>query len=181
MKYGVSTAAILAAALQLAGCDSANEGPKTIEEAKEEAGKLERPRPGQYKQTMTVTRFELPGAPPGMAQHLKTAMGQSQEQEFCLTEQMSEQGFKDMFQKIGKGGECTYDRFDVSGDKLDAQLHCQSEAEGKAQFVLAGTVAPEGSDINVSIDTNNPKSPMGAARIGMHMVTQRIGDCALAK
>jgi len=178
MKSRVTTAAVIAAALQLAGCDSADNGPKTMDEAKEEAGKLERPRAGQYKQTMTVTEFELPGAPPEVAAQLKSAVGQSNNQEFCLTEEMSKKGFQDMFQKIGEDGECSYDRFNVSGGSLDALLHCESKAEGKAQFTLAGTVTTEGSDVKVHIDSDNPNSPMGKAKIGMHMVTERIGDCA---
>ncbi|MCB2073114.1 MAG: DUF3617 domain-containing protein [Novosphingobium sp.] len=178
MNSRITTVAVIAAALQLAACDSADSGPKTMEEAKEEAGKLERPRPGQYKQTMTVTEFELPGAPPEMAAQLKSALGQSNDQEFCLTEEMSKKGFQDMFQKIGDDGECSYERFNVSGGDLDALLQCQSEAEGKAQFSLAGKVTTEGSDIKVRIDSDNPNSPMGKAKIGMHMVTERIGDCA---
>ncbi|MCB2059796.1 MAG: DUF3617 domain-containing protein [Novosphingobium sp.] len=181
MNSRITTAAIVAAALQLAGCDSGGSAPKTLEEAREEAGKLERPRPGQYRQTMTVTEFEVPGAPPEMAEQFKEAIGQSNDQKFCLTEEMSQQGFKDMFQKIGEDGECSYERFNVSGGVLDAQLHCENEAEGKAQFSLAGSVTPEGSDVRMTIDPDNPNSPMGKTRIAMHMVTERIGDCSPAQ
>jgi len=165
------------ASLPMAACGNPDTGPKTMEEAQEEASKLGRPKPGQYKQTMTVTEFEVPGAPPEVAEQFKQALGQGQETSFCLTQDMADKGFKDMFHEIGKGGECAYDRFDVSGGRLDAVLHCQSEAEGKADFALSGEVGPEGSVIAIHIDSENPNSPVPKTKIGMQMVSQRLGDC----
>ena len=172
------SAALAFATLPLAGCGNPDTGPKSIEEAQEEAAKLDRPRPGQYKQTMTVTRFEVPNAPPEMAEQFKAALGQGHDTQFCLTEDMAQQGFKDMFREIGKDGECAYERFDVAGNKLDAVLNCESAAEGKGRITLSGTVGPEGSVVEVNIDSDNPNSPVGKTRIGMQMVSERLGDCA---
>lgn len=180
--FTMRTACLAAAAAfsltLLGGCGKSDSGPKSMDEAKEEAAKLERPRPGQYKQVMTVTEFEVPGAPPEMAAQFKTAMQQSQESGFCLTEKMAADGFRDMFQKVGENGDCRYDRFEVSGGKLDALLQCANKQEGKAAITLAGTVGAEGSDITVRIDQQGGQAPMTNARIGMHLVSQRTGDCA---
>lgn len=176
MKTAYLAAAV--AALGLGACDKADTGPKSMAEAKREAEKLERPRPGQYKQTMTVTKFEIPGAPPEAAAQLKNALGQSQDHSFCLTEAMSEKGFQDMFNKLGENGECKYERFDVSGGKLDALLQCQSARDGKGTIGLTGKITAEGSDVAVSIDQQGGQAPMGNAKIGMHLVTERTGDCA---
>lgn len=175
LRFG--TAATAFAALALAGCNQADTGPKTMEEAQEEAAKLERPEPGQYSQTMKVTKFEVPDAPPEMAKQMQAAMGQAQTMEFCLTEEMSQKGFEEMFKEIGKGGECKYQRFTVSGGKLDALLECESAQEGKGTITMAGTVTSQGSDVSVEVDTKNPASPMGNSTIGMQMVSKRIGDC----
>lgn len=181
MGVKTGSAALALAVLALAGCNQADKGPKTMEEAKEEAAKLERPKPGQYTQTMTITRFEVPNAPPGMAEQLKGAMGQNQTTDFCLTEEMSKQGFEEMFKELGKDGECKYQRFDVSGGKLDALLQCESKAEGKGTIALSGNVGDEGSDVTVKIDTVNPASPMGSTAITMQMVSKRTGECPAAK
>lgn len=46
-------AAATFAVLSLSVCGESDISPKSMEEAKEEAAKLDRPKPGQYKQTMT--------------------------------------------------------------------------------------------------------------------------------
>ena len=180
MKYLLIGAAALAT-LSLAGCKKADTGPKTMEQAKEEAAKLDRPKPGFYKQSMTITKFEIPGAPPEMAKQMQAAMTKAQEHTFCLTPEMAYQGFREMFDKIGKQGECKYDRFDVSGGKLDAVLQCQNAREGKGTITMNGTVTGEGSDVNVAVDQQGGQAPMANTKIAMHLVSQRVGDCPAAK
>lgn len=178
-------AAATLAALSLASCGKSGEkadgGPKTSEQAKQEAAKLDRPKPGQYSQTMTITKFEIPGAPPEVSKQLGTAMQKAQEHSFCLTEEMASQGYRDMFDKVGKDGECKYDRFDVSGGRLDAVIHCENPREGKGTITMSGTVSEEGSDVNVALDQTGGQGPMSNAKIAMHLVSHRTGDCAAAK
>lgn len=174
-------AAAALAVLSLSACGKSDTGPKSMEEAKQEAAKLDRPKPGQYSQKMQVTKFEVPGAPPQMAAQMQAAMGQAQEHSFCLTEEMAGKGFRDMFDKVGKDGACKYDRFDVSGGKLDAVLQCQNARDGKGTITMTGTVTPEGSDVTVTIDQQGGQPPMGNAKIGMHLVSQRTGDCTGAE
>jgi len=167
----------------LAGCGSkenTDTGPKTMEQAKEEAAELDRPEPGQYKQSIEITKFEIAGMPKVQSDQLKGMMQKAEEQQFCLTPEQSQQGFKEMFENVGKGGECKYSRFDVSGGRIDAQMDCASKEQGSATFVLAGTVSSTGSDITVDVDQKNPNSPMGNAKIGMHMKTERTGECVPA-
>ncbi|MFT4025625.1 MAG: DUF3617 domain-containing protein [Novosphingobium sp.] len=177
MKPLLPTAAAALALLTLSGCGKSDTGPKTMDQAKQEAAKLDRPKPGQYSQKMTVTKFEVPGAPPQMAEQMKAAMGKAQEHSFCLTEEMAGKGFQDMFDKVGNDGECKYDRFDVSGGKLDAVLQCENKTEGKGVITLAGTVSETGSDVTVSIEQQGGHAPMANAKIAMHLVSQRTGDC----
>lgn len=176
-----TAAAIALASLALAGCNQAEKGPKTMEEAQKEASKLERPEPGQYTQTMKITKFEIPGAPPEAVAQMKTAMGQQQDTNFCLTKEMSDKGFQEMFNEIGKGGECKYERFNVAGGRLDAVLQCENPTEGKGTITMAGSVGSQGSDVTVEIATVNPASPMGNSIIGMQMVSRRTGDCPPGK
>jgi outer membrane murein-binding lipoprotein Lpp len=172
-----TAAAIALASLALAGCNQADKGPKTMEQAQQEAAKLDRPQPGQYSQTMKITKLEIPGAPPEAVAQMKAAMGAQQDTSFCLTKEMSDKGFEEMFREVGRDGECKYERFNVSGGKLDALLQCESKTEGKGTITMAGTVTSQGSDVTVEIDTVNPASPMGSSTIGMNMVSKRIGDC----
>lgn len=173
--FFAATAAL--AVLSLSACGKSDSGPKTMDQAKEEAAKLERPKPGLYMQSMTVSKFEIPGAPPEMAEAMKGAMSKAQEHQFCLTAEMAEKGYRDMFDKVGGQGECKYDRFDVSGGKIDAVLQCANANEGKGTITMAGTVSEEGSDVTVSVVQQGGKAPMANAKIAMHLVSKRIGDC----
>lgn len=169
------------AVLSLSACKKADTGPKTPEQAKQEAAKLDRPKPGQYQQTMTITRFELPGAPPEVAKQFGQGMSQAQEHSFCLTPEMANQGYRDMFDKVGNKGECKYDRFDVSGGELNAVIHCENAHDGKGTITMSGKVSEEGSDVNVTLDQTGGQGPMNNTKIAMHVVSHRTGDCAATK
>lgn len=177
LLFGAATLAILS----LSACGKSDTGPKTMDQAKEEAAKLERPKPGLYSQSMTISKFEIPGAPPEVAEAMRGAMAKAQEHQICLTSEMTEQGYREMFDKVGGKGECKYDRFDVSGGRLDAVLKCANAAEGQATITLSGTVSEEGSDVNVAMDQQGGQAPMANTKIAMHLVTKRIGDCSAAK
>ena len=59
-------------------------------------------------------------------------------------------------------------------------MNCNSAGQGKALIKFAGKVTPEGSDVTVQIDQDNPAVPGGKAKIGMHLASQRTGDCTAA-
>ena len=169
----VATAAVLA----LAACDKADKGPKSMEQAKAEAAQLERPDPGQYRQTTRITKFEVPGAPPEMVAQIKKMMeGQGGNLEYCLSKADTEKGFAEMFKK-GTQGDCTYDRFDASANTIDAIMTCKAGEGGAAKMTMNGTVSSTGSKVNVNVEQKNDKSPMGNANIAMELETTRIGDC----
>ncbi|WP_232493033.1 DUF3617 domain-containing protein [Novosphingobium kaempferiae] len=179
MKGRIMIAA--AAALALAACgskdDTAAEGPKSAEAVKQEAAKLETPDPGEYKQTVEITRFEVPGMPKEAADQMKAMMTAKQESTLCLTKADAEKGYRDMFKGVGKGNECSYSKFDVDGGRLDAQMDCQSAQEGKAVMKLKGTVSRDGSDVTVDMDTSGGTAPMGTMKMTMHLTTTRLGEC----
>lgn len=177
MLFGAATLAVLS----LSACGKSDTGPKTMDQAKQEAAKLERPKPGLYSQSMTISKFEIPGAPPEVAKAMQGAMTKAQEHQFCLTAEMAEQGYREMFDKVGGNGGCKYDRFDVSGGKIDAVLKCANATEGQGTITMSGTVSEEGSDVNVSVDQQGGKAPMANTKIAMHVTSKRIGDCPAAK
>ena len=165
------------AALALTACDKADKGPKTLEQARNEAAELERPDPGQYKQTTRIMKFEVPGAPPEMVAQIRKMMeGQGGNLEYCLTKADTEKGFGEMFKK-GAQGDCTYDRFDASANTIDAIMTCKAGEGGIAKMTMAGTVSSTGSHVTVNVEQKSDKSPMGNANIAMELDTKRIGDC----
>ena len=169
----LATAAVLA----LSACDKPDKGPKSMEQAKAEAAQLERPDPGQYRQTTRITKFEVPGAPPEMVAQIRKMMeGQGSNLEYCLSKADTEKGFAEMFKK-GAQGDCTYDRFDASANTIDAVMTCKAGEGGSARMTMNGTVSSTGSKVKVNVEQKNDKSPMGNANIAMELETNRIGDC----
>jgi hypothetical protein len=164
--------------LALAACDQADKGPKTMEEAKAEARQLQRPEPGQYRQTTKVNRFDIPGAPPEMVAQIRKMMeGQNNNVTYCLSKEDADKGFEEMF-KRGREGDCTYERFDATSDSIDAIMVCSGGAQGgSARMTMNGTVARTGSKVNVEVVQKNDKAPMRNANIAMELTTTRLGDC----
>ncbi|MET0181166.1 MAG: DUF3617 domain-containing protein, partial [Novosphingobium sp.] len=167
---------VVVATLALAACDSADKGPKTLDQAKAEAKQLERPEPGQYEQTMKFTKFDVPGAPKEMVEQIKTMMqGAGQSVKYCLTKAQSDKGFEDMFKKIGEG-ECKYERFDASSSRIDAIMVCTNPNGGTARLAMNGSVSKTGSAVKVDVQQKDDKTPMGNANIAMEVSTKRVGD-----
>jgi len=170
-----------AATLALAACDKADKGPKSMAEAKQEAAQMERPDPGEYKQTTRITKFEVPGAPPQMVAQIKKMMeGQNNNLTYCLSKADTDKGFEEMFKK-GAQGNCKYDRFDATSNTIDAILVCDNSPGGTARMAMKGTVSSTGSQVTVDVQQKDAKSPMGNANITMELKTERVGECAAAK
>lgn len=190
VRRNIAMAVGLALVLALGACGSKDEAgsesttsgedsaPKSVEDLKAEAAKLERPEPGKYKQTVEILQMEMPGLPKAAQDQMAAMQPKTQVSEICLTEKDTEEGFKDMFKDLGKGGECTYDKFDVSGGTLDARMTCQIPQQGKAVMTVNGAASKTGSDVTVAMDMSGGSSPMGNMKMKMHMTTERIGDCA---
>ncbi|MFC0683389.1 DUF3617 domain-containing protein [Novosphingobium clariflavum] len=181
----MAAVSIVGLALVLAACSSKEPKsgePKSMDEVKEEAAQLQRPKPGQYMQKVEITKMDVPGMPSEAAEQMKTMMAKGQVNQFCLTQAEADKGYRDMFDGIGRGRECSYSRFEVDGGKLDAQMDCKSSGQGAdnqgtATIKLAGTVGEQGSDVTVDMDMSGGPAPMGQMKMAMHMTTQRVGDC----
>ena len=171
-------AATLTLPLALAACgDGGDKGPKTLDQAKEEAKQLQRPEPGKYKQVTKINKFEVPGAPPEMAAQMKQMMGgQGQETTFCLTKEDSEQGFEGMFKQVAEG-ECRYDRFDATSGTIDALMVCKTGSGGTARLAMNGKVSKSGSQVNVDVEQSGEKQAGANAKIAMEVRSERIGEC----
>ncbi len=177
----MATVSMVFLALALAACGSKEQNKagesKSIEEVKQEAAQLQRPKPGQYTQKVEITKMDVPGMPSEAAEQMKAMMAKGQVNSFCLTQEEADKGYRDMFDNIGKGKECTYSRFDVDGGKLDAQMECKSGDQGRTVIQLAGTVTDQKSDVTVNVDASGGPAPTGEMKMTMHMTTQRVGDC----
>ncbi|MCJ2188973.1 DUF3617 domain-containing protein [Novosphingobium beihaiensis] len=192
MRKGALGACLTVLALPLAACGSKEEAksesaapsaaetagtPMSADEAAQAAARLERPRPGSYKQTIEVMDLQIAGLPENAASQMKGMIRKTDTHTFCITDEDNDDGYKDMLQNAGQGGDCTYSKFDVAGGRLDAQMHCAMPGQGDAVMTMNGTVSETGSDVIIGMDVTGGQPPMGNMKMKMHMIAERVGDC----
>ncbi|WP_260924972.1 DUF3617 domain-containing protein [Novosphingobium sp. 9] len=158
----------------LTGC---GQGHKSADDVRAEVAKLERPLPGRYEQTSSITRFDVPGMDPAALAQLRQMMERTQVQTLCLTKAQSDAGFKAMFARLEQGGQCHYAHFTVTGGKIDAQMTCKGQNGGTAAINMTGTIGAQGSDVTVAMDQTGLPAPAETVAMTMHMVTRRTGEC----
>jgi len=171
-----------AALLAIAGCGEEKKEPKTADEIISEAGKLEKPRPGQYQTTAELVSFEVPGLPAAQAEQIKGMMGKvsGQASAYCLTEEEAGKGYEDSIRKMteGTGGmKCEFEDFAVDGGKMNAALTCKGPQGMTAEMNLDGTTSAEASAMRMKMIQKAAMIPGGEMRMEMKMESKRIGDC----
>lgn len=177
----------MVAAIALAGCGKKEEASASGEAGGEKAAPaeaaaagLEMPQPGEYKQTVEIIEMSIPGMPAAMAAQMKQSMSANMELTDCLTPGESKEALKQLTSRgMSNESNCTYEKFDVSGGKIDAVMKCGGDGEkgGGGTFKLAGSFNSTGSDLTVEGDQIVPDMPGGKMHMKMHMVSKRIGEC----
>ncbi|SLJ95573.1 DUF3617 domain-containing protein [Novosphingobium mathurense] len=169
------------AVLALAGCGSNEEAPKNPQEqasaAQAQAAKLEPPQPGQYRQTVEFTKFEMPGMSDEHAGQMKQMMANIPPRTYCLTQAEADKGYKDMLDSLPGDSQCSYSQFEVSGGTLNARMECKDNSGATAKATMVGTVSPQGSDVKLDMEQSLPGMGDRMAKMAMHMTTTRLGDC----
>ncbi|MEO1489966.1 MAG: DUF3617 domain-containing protein [Pseudomonadota bacterium] len=127
--------------------DADGDGSVSVAEAADavEASGLVTPQPGLYKVTSNVA-------------------GRDITLEQCITPEMVDGGYEEMM-KENQDGECSYDKFEMSGGNLDAVLVCQTE-QGPMTMSMKGTVSATSSDVEMQM-----------AGMTIRSQQERIGDC----
>lgn len=173
---------IPAAAIVLGGCGQEAAEPRTAEQVVAEAGKLEKPRAGQYETKVEVAEFSVPGLPAQQAEQMKNmvAGAQGKASQYCLTEAEAQKGFEDSVRKMSEGNgqmQCDFDRFAVDGGKLDAALTCRGPQGMTANIAVDGRASSEASTMHMTMEQKSAMLPGGGIRMEMNMNSRRIGDC----
>ncbi|PLK26431.1 DUF3617 domain-containing protein [Novosphingobium sp. TH158] len=136
---------------------------------------------GNWKTTMKITSFEIPGAPAemqaAMHERMKLMMTQGQSMEMCMTEAQAKAGVRD-FSKNAQQGDCTLDPYEQGGGKMSGTLKCKAGMFGADGMKMDGTYTADKVDMNMAADIQQPSLPGGKATIKMNVVSERTGDCA---
>jgi hypothetical protein len=133
--------------------------------------------PGNWKSTMAVTKFDIPGASPEVAERAKTMLGQSQSTEACMDAAQAKLGVREMSSSMQQG-ECTMEDFQQAGGTMSGTMVCKgSTGFGAPRMAMTGTYAPEKVTMVLSGDVSDDKLPGGKAIIAMTITSDRTGEC----
>jgi len=172
----------LAAAILLAACgedaDTDGDGAVSGDEVAAEAAGLVQPQPGQYRATLELLEFEVPGMPESAKQQMQQifASGLAQGNTFCMTEaDVAGNGPEEMVKNLAEG-DCTMNSFNVSGNTVVADMQCPGEGGGTSKVWMEGEMRADGSDMTMAMEQEMPN--VGNTRMKMRVQSERIGDCA---
>lgn len=131
-----------------------------------------RPQPGQYRTTVELVELDIPGAPPQAAEMMRSSMAQTNE--FCLTEEDVEEGFRQLASQP-QGGDCSFSKFDVDGGAIDAAMSCSNPGGGAVDITMQGTGRETSSEFTMTMSGN--LGGTGEGSMTMKQTSERIGDC----
>lgn len=133
---------------------------------------------GNWKSTMTMTKFDIPGAPAEVTQQAKAMLGQEQSSEACMTAAMAKAGVRD-FSSAMQQGDCKMEDFKQGDGKMSGTLVCTGETGfGAPEMAMEGTYTPEKVTMTLSGEVKDSKIPGGKASIAMTINSERTGECA---
>jgi len=83
--------------------------------------------PGQWQTTVKVTKMDMPGAPPQMAEMMKRSMaGGAHTVSSCVTPEQAAQGPREM---VKQNKSCKFTKFSMSGGKFSTEMTCVQNGE----------------------------------------------------
>lgn len=174
---------LLAPAVLLAGC---NKGVELENASVEDVAKATKDahfiKPGEWTTTTEIVSVALPGLPEQSRQMgeamSKTMVGRKNSFASCVTEAEAKKPAAGLFAG-GDSGNCTYDKFTMSGGKLNALMSCkQPGGKGAMTMAMDGDYGDESYNVNVEMKMTGGQGMMGS---GMTMKARnsgkRTGEC----
>ena len=132
---------------------------------------------GNWRNTMAMTKFDIPGAPPEVAERAKTMLGQSQTTEACLSEAEAKAGVRTMSSAMQQG-DCTMEDFKQGGGTMSGTMVCKGNSGvGAPRMAMTGTYTADKVTMVMAGDITDDKLPGGKASMEMSLTSERIGDC----
>jgi hypothetical protein len=171
----------LVAAMLLAGCgdkaDKSGEGTVSNEAVAAAAEGLIEPRPGQYRTSLELLEFDVPGMTDQMKAQMRSMVGGefAKGNTYCLTpEEAAANGSKRMAENMAEGN-CTFSKFDVSAGTLSADMQCTGDDGLTSHVLMNGIMTQTSSDMTMTM--NQQMEGVGQLRMKIHAKSERIGDC----
>ncbi len=129
--------------------------------------------PGNWETTVTLNDITLsPGAPPGMAEGMRAAMGgDGITSQSCVTQEDIDEGPENFLN--GSGDNCEYSDMQMTNGIIRGSAICESNMN----IVLEGTYTDTTYSMNVTANGDMGEE-MGPMTLSMAIEGRRLGDCS---
>lgn len=133
--------------------------------------------PGNWKSTMAMTKFDIPGAPPEVAARAKAMLGQAQTTEACMDAAQAKMGVREMSSSMQQG-DCTMEDFQQGGGTMSGTMICKGAGSfGAPKMAMTGTYTPQKVTMTLAGEVTDGKLPGGKASMELSLTSERTGDC----
>ena len=166
--------AILLPLLVAAACSKPAETPGNAMSATAVASETRKLQlqPGQWETTTLITAMDIAGLPAGATE---AATGTRTMTSNCITAADAARPDANILSGT-KDGNCTYERFSMTGGSIDAAMTCMpARAPGKIAMTLAGTHARDRFDMGMAMNTSLPGDL--AMTMKATVTGRRTGEC----
>lgn len=176
MRNLFKTSTALGCALALAACGAATED-EADSVAEAAAGDGPAMDAGKWTSTMTIEKFDIPGAPPELGQMMQGMIGQANTTESCVTEEMAKEGWANRMDEFSGNDECTADSFSADDGKLTGAISCTEGNGTKANMSIDGAYTSSSVEMVMTADLESADIPGGKGTMVMKVASERVGDC----
>lgn len=174
---------LLACALPLAGCNNSPEIDEKNASVDEVAAKVREAsgsgtfvQPGEWRSTVVIEQFDIPGMPAEAVKNMKSAVAQNQQHSFttCLEEEEAKRPEGSFF--TGNQA-CRYEHFTMGDGKIDAAMRCPA-GDGMTQVMtMKGTYGPDRYDMRMVMKGEGVEGPVSKMTMTMRVESRRLGQC----
>jgi hypothetical protein len=166
----------MASMLALAACN--NDGSSDAGRA-DHPGQLPRDinlplKPGKWQKNISFTQINVPSLGAKKKQDIMTKMSKAASKTFCLSPETAARPTADFF-GAGVKGACKYRGFSYTENKAVIDLSCAMEGMAMADMQLAGNIAAEQLDLDVTSDLRLPM--IGKVKLKGRAESRYLGVC----
>lgn len=159
--------ASMAATLMLAGCGGKGGSDAAVKR-----------QPGSWQQTIEIVKLEGPDVKPGDKEKMQQMFSMMGGVTTCLTPEAAakEDSVAEMTKSGPAGTDCTVDKRDISGGKVDFALTCTSKQGDVMKMSGQGTVGATQQDMTVT-QSMTKAGGAAAGEMVLHVTGTRKGEC----
>jgi len=133
--------------------------------------------PGMWNSTMTMSKFEVPGAPPAMAAQVKAMLGKEQKTSACMSPAQARLGVREMSSSMQQG-DCKMENFTQGDGRMAGTMVCTGTSGfGAPRMTMTGTYSPEKVTMTLAGEASDSRLPGGKANLELTISSERTGDC----